>query len=141
MYVLQGKPTFVPPPIDPDPGSCAPASFLAPPAGAVMRARSRGMGQANCPSMEQLLQITDCSDPCQAASPGCGVNAGGAYTTIPTPAGDFQLVGSTLFSPSGTVVSGAPGAPASSSSAMNWAPWIVGGAALLLGLALLKGLK
>jgi len=137
MYVRNGS--YVPPPIDPDPGSCAPSSFLAPPAGAVMRARSRGMGQADCPSLEQLAGITDCGDPCQAASPGCGANTGGAYTTIPTPAGDFQLVGSSLFSPSGTIVSGAPGA--SAMSAMNWTPWVIGGAALLLGLALLKGLK
>ena len=52
------------------------------PAGRRVRALRRGgLGQAaTCPSLEQLMGVTDCSDPCQAAS--CG---GAALMTGPTP--------------------------------------------------------
>jgi len=33
--------------------------------------RRRGMGQANCPSMQQLQGIQDCTDPCQVSNPAC----------------------------------------------------------------------
>jgi hypothetical protein len=130
MYVRNSSALMVPPALDPMPGLCAPSSFLAPPAGAVMRARFRGMGQANCPSLEQLTGITDCSDPCQASTGNCAAIS-------------FPFAGSgSPTQPIGPTLTIAPVvATPSSLAGMNWAPWVIGGAALFLGLALLKGLK
>jgi hypothetical protein len=42
----------------------------------------KGMGQANCPSLEQLMGITDPSDPCQS---GGAATSAQAVMTGPTP--------------------------------------------------------
>lgn len=42
--------------------------------------QTRGMGQASCPSLEQLLGISDSSDPCQLTSTG-GIMTGPTPTS------------------------------------------------------------
>jgi hypothetical protein len=63
---------------------------------------------ATCPSSEQLLGVSDCSDPCQASNPPCSnasTSATGAYTTISTPSGDYQvLANGQVVDPAGNVI-------------------------------------
>lgn len=62
---------------------------------------------ATCPSAEQLIGQQDCSDPCQASSAACnpGTSASGAYTTITTPSGDYQvLANGQVVDPNGNVI-------------------------------------
>jgi hypothetical protein len=63
---------------------------------------------ATCPSQLQLQGVTDCTDPCQVNSTPCTSQAGsasGAYTTISTPSGDYQvLANGQVLDPNGNVI-------------------------------------
>ena len=99
----------------------------------------RGMGQANCPSTEQLMGITDCSDPCQAPYGGCAASQPGI------PALPVSAVGAGA-NPLDIGNTGIPLLPTLSSS-NSLSAWLQAnqnivliGGGLLFGIALLKGL-
>ena len=100
---------------------------------------SRGMGDS-CPSTEQLMGITDCSDPCQAPYGECAASQPGipALPISAVGAGANPLnIGTTnipLLSPS----AGQPNSLAAWFQA-NQSVVLLGGG-LLFGIALLKGL-
>jgi hypothetical protein len=79
--------------------------------------RSRGMGAANCPSLAQLMGVTDSSDPCQQTSQ---VPTETTYpVTMTTGAGDNPQLAP-------------PGAPASAS--LGLMSWLQTNPAAMLGL-------
>jgi hypothetical protein len=95
----------------------------------------RGMGQAPCPSDQQLQGITDCSDPCQAGYGACA----GAVPNIPA------LPVSTNINPLDYGSSNIPliqGTPSTLSSWLqqNQTTILIGGG-LLFVIALMRGMK
>lgn len=87
----------------------------------------RGMGQANCPSTEQLQGVVDMNDPCQ--NPSAGLAVGG-------------------LSPSDVSILGIPASVTASAGAAGLTNWLQANAGVLaiagaglLGLAFLTKLK
>jgi hypothetical protein len=88
-------------------------------------ARQMGLGQT-CPSMEQLMGITDVNDPCQNPSAAAGIgpvapNVGGSFTCFNSQTGTYYGCNTsgveTSVSPSGI---GPNGAPPLNVSTFNW---------------------
>lgn len=83
----------------------------------------QGLGEsAICPSVEQLMGVTDLSDPCQGSS-----------FPIATPALDAIVYGS-LTPAQMSAVSGVPVAAQTNATAIS--PWVIAAAAALLILVL-----
>lgn len=99
-----------------------------------------GMGQAPCPSAQQLAGITDCSDPCQAGYGACAA----AVTNLPAlPVTSSPITGSNVLDIAGTNIPLLP-----STIPTDLGTWFQQneGVILIVGvglfaLALLKGIK
>ena len=104
------------------------------PAARHMRAlRRAGLGQAICPSSEQLMGITDCTDPCQA-------NYGACAAAVPgIPALPLMPAGTGTSSPafSQPLITAANALPSTSLTAAL--PWILGGVGLILLMGVVSG--
>lgn len=101
------------------------------PAARHMRAlRRAGLGQAICPSSEQLMGITDCTDPCQA-------NYGACAAAVPgIPALPLMPAGSGTSSPAFSQPLLTAASPTSLTAAL---PWILGGVGLILLMGMVSG--
>lgn len=100
-----------------------------------MYVRGRGMGIAAgaCPSSQQLQGIVDYTDPCQAAAaPPTVIDA-----STNQPVGPVEQAAYNLAWYSGLLQK--PSAPTTTPTASGLMPWLLGGAALLVGLAVLRG--
>ena len=82
---------------------------------AYRRSNGRGMGDANCPSLNQLMGISDPTDPCQGyqdlplSNPGLCFDKSGAVTPCPAAGQVTNLLPSALgpyTAPSSSSVSG-----------------------------------
>jgi hypothetical protein len=106
-------------------------------AGRRVRALKRGgfgsLGQANCPSTEQLMGITDCTDPCQASSSACA-GAPGLPALPVTSTSAQSVISSILSSPLLT-----PGTSISTTSLSSALPWLLGGAVLIVLVGAMSG--
>lgn len=98
----------------------------------------RGLGQAAsgaaCPSLEQLLGITDATDPCQQTTVGSGI-AATCYNTITGAPASCPISGNVMTTtPANT---GPFGLPASSTSWLSQNSGVVWAIAAVLGVVLL----
>ena len=94
----------------------------------------RGVGDA-CPSMSQLMGITDCSDPCQVNQGACAAAVPGIPAlSVGTPGLNLSTLGLPAGLAPGTTAPGATAAP-------NYTPIILAGLAVIAGIAVIKGLQ
>lgn len=92
------------------------------------RPRYRGLGQAaGCPSLEQLMGITDPTDPCQQASTSVAGVASTCYNTSTGSPVSCPVAGNVQTTPPAAV--GPLGLPSSLTADM---PWILAGIAAIL---------
>ncbi len=86
------------------------------------------MGDASCPSVEQLAGITDCSDPCQAPYGNCAASVPG-IPALPVGQANTSLMYPTALLPSG------------GASQANYTPLILAGVAAVVGLMLIGAMS
>lgn len=91
---------------------------------AIVRRKGWGLGDANCPSVEQLMGITDPDDPCQQLTPQL-VGSG------PLAPGQTYAPG---YLPSGLPVSSTTTTPSGASASAGLMSWLQTNPAAMLGL-------
>lgn len=110
----------------------------------VRRRRGNGMGDANCPSPQQMLGVTDASDPCQGGSgvPPCLAGAGplapGQSYCTPVVDPNNMFVHSMCFTP--LVPFYGEGSSGTCVNAWGLSTPVAAAATVVLGLLVFKGL-